>query len=106
MIETHRPHSSGDNMSGSESEDECCPDLVPSLAVNTEEKSPAKVPVTIITGQLGSGKTTLLTYILTEQHNKKIAVILNEFGEGSVDEKGSAQQNRPTSNTANFQGVK
>ena len=74
-------------MSGSESEDECCPDLVPSLAVNNEEKSPAKVPVTIITGQLGSGKTTLLTYILTEQHNKKIAVILNEFGTESADEK-------------------
>ena len=31
---------------------------------------------------LGAGKTTLLNYILTEQHNKKIAVILNEFGEG------------------------
>ena len=30
----------------------------------------------------GAGKTTLLNYILTEQHNKKIAVILNEFGEG------------------------
>lgn len=40
------------------------------------------VPVTIITGYLGSGKTTLLNYILTEQHNKKIAVILNEFGQG------------------------
>jgi G3E family GTPase len=30
---------------------------------------------------LGSGKTTLLNYILTEKHDKKIAVILNEFGE-------------------------
>ena len=46
-----------------------------------------KVPVTIITGQLGSGKTTLLNYVLTEQHSKKIAVILNEFGEGSIDER-------------------
>jgi len=36
---------------------------------------------------LGSGKTTLLNYILTKQHTKKIAVILNEFGEGAVDEK-------------------
>ena len=31
---------------------------------------------------LGAGKTTLLNYILSEQHNKRIAVILNEFGEG------------------------
>lgn len=46
-----------------------------------------KVPVTIITGQLGSGKTTLLNYVLKEQHSKRIAVILNEFGEGSIDEK-------------------
>jgi len=46
-----------------------------------------KVPVTITTGQLGSGKTTLLNYVLTEQHSKKIAVILNEFGEGKIDER-------------------
>ncbi len=32
----------------------------------------------------GAGKTTLLNYILTEQHGKKIAVILNEFGEGNI----------------------
>jgi len=49
-----------------------------------------KVPVTIITGQLGSGKTTLLTYILKVQHGKRIAVILNEFGVGSADEKSLA----------------
>jgi G3E family GTPase len=33
---------------------------------------------------LGSGKTTLLNYILTEKHEKKIAVILNEFGDSKV----------------------
>lgn len=49
-----------------------------------------RIPVTIITGQLGAGKTTLLNYILTEQHNKRIAVILNEFGEGSAMEKSMA----------------
>ncbi|ORX91732.1 COBW domain-containing protein 6 [Basidiobolus meristosporus CBS 931.73] len=46
-----------------------------------------KIPITIVTGFLGSGKTTLLNYILTEQHNKRVAVILNEFGESSDIEK-------------------
>ena len=31
---------------------------------------------------LGAGKTTLLNYILKEQHEKKVAVIMNEFAEG------------------------
>lgn len=46
--------------------------------------SKKKIPVTIVTGFLGSGKTTLLNYILTEKHEKKIAVILNEFGDSKV----------------------
>ena len=45
----------------------------------------AKVPVTLITGYLGAGKTTLLNRILTEQHGKKYAVIVNEFGEEGID---------------------
>ena len=48
----------------------------------SESENLKKVPVTIVTGYLGSGKTTFLNYILTEQHEKRIAVILNEFGEG------------------------
>ncbi|KFW00892.1 COBW domain-containing protein 2, partial [Fulmarus glacialis] len=74
-------------------EDEDCPDLVPIDAGGAEEteSSPSrKIPVTIITGYLGAGKTTLLNYILTEQHSKRIAVILNEFGEGSALEKSLA----------------
>ncbi|XP_073103722.1 uncharacterized protein [Elaeis guineensis] len=39
------------------------------------------VGVTVITGYLGAGKSTLVNYILNAQHGKRIAVILNEFGE-------------------------
>ncbi|KAI4899517.1 hypothetical protein NFI96_011516 [Prochilodus magdalenae] len=66
-------------------EEDDCPELVP-----IEEKTTtpaAQIPVTIITGYLGAGKTTLLNYILTEQHNKRIAVILNEFGEGKLSNR-------------------
>lgn len=89
-----------DSSNNSSDDDEECPELVVSTNV--------RIPVTIITGYLGkykvehlrpekmtvfvkvrtffsskgAGKTTLLNYILTEQHDKKIAVILNEFGEG------------------------
>ncbi|XP_021927593.1 COBW domain-containing protein 1-like isoform X2 [Zootermopsis nevadensis] len=65
-----------------DSSDDEVPELVPAIF--------RPVPVTIITGYLGAGKTTLLNYILTEQHEKKIAVILNEFGEGSALERSVA----------------
>ncbi|MEH7521485.1 CobW family GTP-binding protein, partial [Priestia megaterium] len=46
---------------------------------------PNKTPITILTGYLGAGKTTLLNRILTEKHNQKIAVIVNEYGEVGID---------------------
>ncbi|GAU82827.1 metal chaperone [Bosea sp. BIWAKO-01] len=39
----------------------------------------------MLTGYLGAGKTTLLNRILTEDHGKKFAVIVNEFGEAGID---------------------
>jgi G3E family GTPase len=44
-----------------------------------------QIPVTMLTGYLGAGKTTLLNRILTENHGKKYAVVINEFGELGVD---------------------
>ena len=48
-------------------------------------QTPAKIPVTVITGYLGSGKTTLLNHILSGQQGRKVAVIVNEFGEVGID---------------------
>ncbi|MCO5145692.1 MAG: GTP-binding protein [Aquamicrobium sp.] len=45
----------------------------------------AQTPVTVLTGYLGAGKTTLLNRILSEQHGRKYAVIVNEFGEVGID---------------------
>jgi len=45
----------------------------------------AKIPVTVLTGYLGAGKTTLLNRILSEDHGRKYAVIVNEFGEIGID---------------------
>jgi G3E family GTPase len=48
-------------------------------------QSSAQTPVTVLTGYLGAGKTTLLNRILSEQHGKRYAVIVNEFGEVGID---------------------
>lgn len=44
-----------------------------------------KIPATIITGFLGSGKTTLLRHLLQNAGGRRIAVIVNEFGEMGID---------------------
>ena len=51
----------------------------------TTPSEPSQIPVTVLTGYLGAGKTTLLNRILSENHGKKYAVVINEFGELGVD---------------------
>ncbi|WP_294644729.1 GTP-binding protein, partial [uncultured Aureimonas sp.] len=52
---------------------------------DTSRPTEGHIPVTVLTGYLGSGKTTLLNRILTEDHGKRYAVIVNEFGEIGID---------------------
>jgi cobalamin biosynthesis protein CobW len=44
-----------------------------------------KIPVTVITGFLGAGKTTLVRHLLQNNQGRRIAVIVNEFGEVGID---------------------
>ena len=44
-----------------------------------------KIPVTVITGFLGSGKTTTIRHLLQNNQGRRIAVIVNEFGEVGID---------------------
>jgi cobalamin biosynthesis protein CobW len=45
----------------------------------------SKLPVTVITGFLGSGKTTLIRHLLQNNQGRRIAVVVNEFGELGID---------------------
>jgi cobalamin biosynthesis protein CobW len=46
---------------------------------------PAKIPATVVTGFLGAGKTTLIRHMLQNAEGKRIALIINEFGDLGVD---------------------
>ncbi|KAG0307452.1 hypothetical protein BGZ98_000242 [Dissophora globulifera] len=94
------PLAANNAVSGVEDYEEEMPDLIEALvtvsdtaaaravAMSGSDDMPSKkIPITIITGFLGSGKSTLLDYILTEKHDFKVAVILNEFGDtGGIDQ--------------------
>jgi cobalamin biosynthesis protein CobW len=44
-----------------------------------------KIPVTVVTGFLGAGKTTLIRHLLQNNEGRRIAVLVNEFGEIGID---------------------
>jgi len=58
---------------------------MPSADTVIPARTDGRIPATVVTGFLGSGKTTLINRILREQHGRKLAVIVNEFGEISID---------------------
>ena len=43
------------------------------------------IPVTLISGYLGAGKTTVVNHILSDQHGRRICVLVNDFGEIALD---------------------
>jgi cobalamin biosynthesis protein CobW len=61
----------------------------------------ARVPCTIVTGFLGSGKTTLIRHVLANANGKRLAVIVNEFGDVGIDGeilKGCGEASCPEEN--------
>ena len=44
-----------------------------------------KIPATVVTGFLGAGKTTLIRHLLETANGKRLALIINEFGDIGVD---------------------
>ncbi len=53
--------------------------------MTTAATSLARVPCTIVTGFLGSGKTTLIRHVLEQAKGRRLAVIVNEFGDVGID---------------------
>ncbi|MGE3829822.1 MAG: GTP-binding protein, partial [Parvibaculaceae bacterium] len=45
----------------------------------------AKIPTTVITGFLGAGKTTIIRHLLENARGRRIALVINEFGDVGVD---------------------
>src|SRR3974390_1734614 len=53
--------------------------------MSNKTNSLARVPCTIVTGFLGAGKTTLIRHVLANARGRRLAVIVNEFGDVGID---------------------
>lgn len=53
--------------------------------MSAREKLTAKIPATIVTGFLGAGKTTLIRHVIENAGNRRLALVINEFGDVGVD---------------------
>ena len=53
--------------------------------MNAPLNAPARIPATIVTGFLGAGKTTLIRNLIADARGKRIAIIVNEFGDMGFD---------------------
>jgi len=65
-----------------------------------------KVPVTIVTGFLGAGKTTLIRHVLENVRGRRLALIVNEFGDVGVDAeilRSCGAKAVPTKTSSNLQ---
>jgi G3E family GTPase len=54
-------------------------------AATVERAMDRRIPITVLTGRPGAGKSTLLNHILSEDHGRRYAVIVNAFGEIGID---------------------
>jgi cobalamin biosynthesis protein CobW len=63
--------------------DLCLPE--PNSPEENDVQAMAKIPVTIVTGFLGAGKTTLIRHVLEHAQGRRLALIVNEFGDVGVD---------------------
>src|ERR1700686_3730429 len=69
--------------------------------MNGSRHSLARVPCTIVTGFLGAGKTTLIRHVLANAQGRRLAVIVNEFGDVGIDGeilKGCGDESCPQEN--------
>src|ERR1700760_1034610 len=55
------------------------------IVPNKEVRMTLKIPATVVTGFLGAGKTSLIRYLLEHRGGRRLALLINEFGNLGID---------------------